>query len=270
MVDRQRPSGGHGREIQRNSDCKPYNISLAQTVLAQRTLTRREHRVVRRVDVDRLVERERHVAAVERRVRRRRSEVRERRLHEPRDEFLCVSHALRRRRRLPGPVAVPERQICIVRVTHQNFVPFRCVKQRQGRTVRVLESKPLLLGEEPAKRRVPERDGLVRAQLLHREHVRDIQLHALDVLLQALDRVLQVHLRPVRLRLGAELGDLVLRVRAVGPRRERVVEPGVLDHDELVVRRLVLLHAEEARSEVESTAVKRTGQSRAVGVGWTG
>lgn len=89
--------------------------------------------------------------------------------------------------------------------------------------------------------------------MLHGVQVAGREVDAGHVLLQPRYSVVQVDLGPVAGRVAAEVtGNIVVGVRAGVPGCEGVVESGSLDDDLLVVGRLVVRDAIEARSEMNA------------------
>lgn len=79
----------------------------------------------------------------------------------------------------------------------------RRVREARRRGARIVEAAPLFLSEELAEGGVAERDGLVRAQLLHREEFLDRQVVAVHVALKAGMCMFEVYRRPFAHEPGA-------------------------------------------------------------------
>lgn len=76
--------------------------------------------------------------------------------------------------------------------------------------------------------------------------------------LKTFDGVFQIDVRPVADRDTAEVGVGIVSIGAGLPGGYSIVETVVLDNDELVVGRLVLLYSKEASGEVETVCTKST------------
>ena len=97
---------------------------------------------------------------------------------------------------------------------------------------------------------------LIRARGLHRDDVQRGEVHTLQGRLQSLDRRHSVLLRPLKAKDDARPAlSIVDRVRTTASRCEGAVEPRRLDLDELTVARSIVLHTEEAGSELKPRRV---------------
>ena len=111
-VDWQGSIRGHRREIQSNNDCaRTHSMDATSTEGSCIRLTLGYDSVMTSIDIHRLVQRERDIAAIKRPIRRR-VERGQGRLRQARHEFLDPANPHRSRSRVSRAGAVPEVQIC--------------------------------------------------------------------------------------------------------------------------------------------------------------
>lgn len=97
---------------------------------------------------------------------------------------------------------------------------------------------------------------------MHPRNRRNVELEPVDVFLKTLDGVFQVDIRPVGDRDTAEVSVGIVSIGTGLPGGYSIIETVVLDNDELVVGRLVLLYSKEASGKVETVFSKSTWVAR--------